>query len=144
MTETKAKTPEQKPSGFASLGGERVTERKENSVILEFSVPGGSPYFEGHFPGFPILPAVAQTDLIVRYASRYLGTGLDISEIQRMKFTSMIRPSVPLVLRIEKKAKTVSFRITSPGGEISYSTGTLEMREESHFPGGSHFPEESE
>ena len=142
MTETKAAAPDLKladahaPAGFASLHGEKVRERSEDSVTLEFSIPGSSPYFEGHFPAFPILPAVAQTDMIIRYASRYLGTGLDVSEITRMKFTAMIRPSVPLVLKIDKKGKNISFKITSPDNNTAYSSGTLELRE-SRFPGES-------
>ena len=112
--------------GFDSLGQEKIINKTENSVSLEFSVPDTSPYFDGHFPGFPVLPAVAQVDLITRFASRYLGTSIRLSEIRRIKFTSLIKPFTPLLLNIEKKEKNISFRINSPDGEIIYSKGTLE------------------
>ena len=111
--------------GFGGLEKEKIVERTENSVSLEFSVPGTSPYFDGHFPGFPILPAVAQTELVIRYAMRYLGTGIDPLEIKRVKFTNFIRPSTPLLLKLVKKEKSISFVISSPDNETVYSTGTV-------------------
>ena len=117
------------PQGFAMLEGEKVIEKNENSVTLGFSIPGDNPYFDGHFPCFPILPAVAQMELVVRFASRYLGTGGYVSEMPRIKYTNIIRPSAQLVLKLEKKEKAVSFRMASPNGETIYSMGTLEMRE---------------
>jgi len=131
MTEIPAVPAGPETAGFASLEKVNIISKDENSVSLEFSIPDTSPYFDGHFPEFPILPAVAQTELAVRYASRYLGTGIDVSEIRRIKFTNLIRPSTPLVLKLEKKEKIVSFRIFSPNGEIVYSIGTLEIREDS-------------
>ena len=126
---TPAACPE--TAGLAGIEGERVIAKEDNSVTLEFSVSGASPYFDGHFPGFPILPAVAQMELIVRYAARHLGTCpsvIDVSEIRRVKFSNLIRPSIPLVLKLEKKEKTVSFNLSSPDGETAYSSGSFEIR----------------
>ena len=114
---------------FEILDNVRVTGKNENSVTVEFSVPGTNPYFDGHFPGFPILPAIAQTELIIRFASHFLGTGIDVSEISRIKFSSMIRPCTPLVARIDKVDKLISFKIYSPDNETVYSKGILKMRE---------------
>jgi len=111
------------------LDGEKIIEQGTNSVIVEFSVPGTNPYFDGHFPGFPILPAIAQIELVIRYASRFFETGIDISEIPRIKFTNLIRPSAPLALKLERKDKTISFKMYSPGDESVYSAGTLKIRE---------------
>ena len=107
----------------------RVIEKTENSVSLELSIPDTSPYFDGHFPGFSILPAVAQTELVVRLASKYFGTGICISKMTRVKYTNIIRPAAPLILRLEKGEKTISFKIYSPEdsakGKKVYSSGTL-------------------
>jgi len=113
-------------AGFNALVGmEKIIEKTENSVSLEFSIPGTSPYFDGHFPGFPILPAVAQTELIIRFAERYLGTAVSPTEIKRVKFTNFIRPDTPLLLKITKKENAISFSIISPDNENVYSTGTV-------------------
>jgi uncharacterized membrane protein/acyl-CoA synthetase (AMP-forming)/AMP-acid ligase II len=113
------------PAGFDSIDKVTVIEKAENSVSLEFSIPDSSPYFDGHFPEFPILPAVAQTELVARFASRYLGTGVGLSEIRRIKFTSLIRPGVPLLLKLVRKENAISFNINSPNGETAYSSGTV-------------------
>jgi len=128
--------------GNAGLVGEKVIEKNENSLTLEFLIPETSSYFDGHFPNFPILPAVAQTELVIRFASQYLGTGIDVSEIPRIKFSNLVWPSTPLVLKLEKNEKTVSFKIVSPDGNAVYSIGTLKFRE-SDSPKESGFPKES-
>jgi len=111
--------------GFSGLNNEKIIERTENSVSLEFFIPDTSPYFDGHFQGFPILPAVAQTELVVRFAAKYLGTGVGLLEIKRVKFINFIRPFTPLLLKLIKKEKTISFTLSSPDNETVYSTGTV-------------------
>jgi 3-hydroxymyristoyl/3-hydroxydecanoyl-(acyl carrier protein) dehydratase len=117
-------------SGFDNLDNVTLIEKTENSVSVEFSIPDSNPYFDGHFPGFPILPAVAQTELVLRFALRYLGTGVGLSEIRRIKFISLLRPFEPLLLKLVKKENTISFNLSSPGGETVYSTGTVILEKE--------------
>jgi len=112
-------------SAFNELDAEKIIERTENSVILEFSIPGTSQYYDGHFPGFPILPAVAQAEIIIRFAARYLGTNIDPIELKRVKFTSLIKPYTPLYLKLTKNDKAISFVMCSPDGKTTYSTGTV-------------------
>jgi len=111
--------------GFLSIKDIKVIEKTENSVTLEFSVPDSSPYFNGHFPGFPILPAVAQVELAVRFASQYLGTGIFLSEIKRSKFSSFIKPNAPLLLKLERKNNDVSFNFSSKEDNTVHSLGTV-------------------
>ncbi|MCL2043182.1 MAG: AMP-binding protein [Treponema sp.] len=103
----------------------KLIEKKENSIILEFSLHGTSHYYDGHFPGFPVLPAVAQVDLVVRFASEHFGINIGISKINRIKFLNIIRPENPLVLFIESDKKNIVFKYSSPGGEIVYSSGVM-------------------
>ena len=112
-------------SGFDNLENEKVLEKTENSVTIEFSVPGSSHYFDGHFPGYPILPAVAQMEIVVRFASRYLKTSIALSEIRRVKFPNIVRPFTPLLLKLSKIDDTITFNISSRDGKTVYSTGTV-------------------
>jgi len=112
-------------AGFSSPDTEKIIEKTENTVTLKFSIPGTSPYFDGHFPEFPILPAVAQTELIVRFAARHLGTAVSPLEIKRVKFTNFIQPDTLLLLKLVKKENTVSFNLCSTENEKVYSTGTI-------------------
>ena len=111
--------------GFGSLGKETIVEQTEKSVILEICVPESSPYFNGHFDGFPVLPGVAQIELVTRFASRYFGTSVALSEIPRVKFTNLVRPNTVLLLKLEKKENSISFSISSREKNTVHSTGIL-------------------
>jgi len=124
-TETESSASE----GFSKVKNEKIIEKTENTVSLEFSIPGTSPYFDGHFPGFPILPAVAQTELVIRFAARHLGTSIKSLELKRVKFINFVKPDTPLLLKLEKKEKSFSFKITSPKNDIVYSTGTIVLED---------------
>jgi 3-hydroxymyristoyl/3-hydroxydecanoyl-(acyl carrier protein) dehydratase len=112
-------------AGFTGLGAETVIEKTENSVSLEFSVPEDCPYFDGHFPGYPILPAVAQIEMVVRFASRYLGTGIAVSQIRKVKFVNLIKPFTSILLKLEKNNDALTFNLSSPDGGTVYSMGTI-------------------
>ena len=107
------------------ISSEKCLVKTETQVILEFSVPKTSDYFDGHFPGFPVLPAVAQVDIIMRFVSDFFKTSVELSEIKKIKFTSLIRPDTPLILNIEKKEEIITFKMNSPDGKTVYSAGNF-------------------
>ena len=113
-----------KQGGFDDLE-ETVVEKTKNYVSLKFTIPDSNPYFDGHFPGFLILPGVAQIELVTRFASRYFGTGVALAEIRRVKFTNPVRPNTPLLLKMEKTDKTIVFNLSSRKDGTAYSMGTI-------------------
>ena len=116
-------------AGFKSLELVKLIEKTKNSVALEFVIPGASPYFDGHFPGFPILPAVAQAEIVLRSAAEHLGTGVEIAEIKRIKFSKKIKPDKPHLLLFEKTGRILSFKILSPADRTVYSSGAFILSE---------------
>lgn len=62
--------------------------------------PKDFPVFQGHFPGYPLLPAVVQIALGLRVLS--LGTGREatLQTIIQSKFMVQIRPDQPLSVRV--------------------------------------------
>jgi len=116
--------------GARLLSGEKVVEQSaanEGSakVVLDFSVPGASDYFDDHFPQMRLLPAVAQFELAVRFANRYLGTGLNVLRAKRLKFSAPVLPGNPLRMEITRVGDTVSFTLSNPGGDTVYSSGNF-------------------
>jgi len=105
--------------------GMSVIEKTDNSVTVEFTIHGTSPYFDGHFPEFQILPAVAQIDLIMKCASKHFRISAALSQIKRIKFTELIRPDSQLILKLEKNDKSIAFKISSQESGAIYSSGTL-------------------
>ena len=110
---------------FEDLYRAKLFERTEDSALLEILVPETCPYFDGHFPGFSLLPAVAQVELVIRFASEYLATGNDVLEIRRLKFSRIISPNIPIMLRLAKNADIVSFKMFSREDEGVYSSGII-------------------
>ena len=64
--------------------------------------------FSGHFPGDPILPAVAQLLTVVSLAEEQAGTRLRIAAVRAAKFLLPIRPNEEILVRC---------RVRSDGGE---------------------------
>jgi acyl-CoA synthetase (AMP-forming)/AMP-acid ligase II/3-hydroxymyristoyl/3-hydroxydecanoyl-(acyl carrier protein) dehydratase len=113
--------------GRHGIAGEKILEKNGGSVLLEILIPPESDYFDGHFPAIKVLSALAQFELVVRFASRYLGTGIHVSKIKRIKFSNIIRPGAVLWIRLtlQPQSGAVTFVITGPGGQKVYSAGSI-------------------
>ncbi len=117
------------PENPHGIPAETVMLRKENDGIieveLEVEIKGSSDYFDGHFPDFKLLPAVAQIDLVVHFAQRYFGTDLSIPEIKRFKFSEKILPDSIVIfkMKFDSSKSRVWFEITDFSGTISYASG---------------------
>jgi 3-hydroxymyristoyl/3-hydroxydecanoyl-(acyl carrier protein) dehydratase len=108
---------------------------KRREIVFE---PGGVPhtyratlspdlvYFEGHFDGFPLLPAVAQLARGVRPLVRAENPDLgDVKKLRRARFKRPIRPLETITVTLSRADERVSFEIAA-GTELAAS-GTLEF-----------------
>ena len=82
------------------------------------------PYFDGHFPGHPVLPAVAQLDILVRLIRaagwpRAVATGLD-----GVRFRNMVAPGTRFELHFDQlqPGRPASFRLVQNGKPVSQGT----------------------
>jgi acyl-coenzyme A synthetase/AMP-(fatty) acid ligase/3-hydroxymyristoyl/3-hydroxydecanoyl-(acyl carrier protein) dehydratase len=106
----------------------KVWERTDTSVVLELAFPTELDYFDGHFPEFKLLPAVAQLELAVRFADHYFAVGLTISGAKRIKFSAMIRPDSRIFLDLKHDPEKKHLRFTFIGSDKRvYSSGTLQI-----------------
>ena len=70
---------------------------------------GGEPFFQGHFPGDPLVPGVLLTEALAQTAGIAAGSsgeGLTfrLSAIRQMKFLKAVRPDEEVILKAEKTA----------------------------------------
>lgn len=110
------------------IENEEIISRTEDSVELQFLIPAASDFFDGHFPEFKLLPAVAQFECVTRFAKKYLGTQRYVPRIHRIKFSAPIRPdtTVQLKLELNKEKSTVSYSLwDAKKSEKVYSSGTF-------------------
>ncbi len=97
------------------------------AIVFEIEVPGTLVFFEGHFPGRPVLGGVAQLDRIVlpRVEARWPDLG-PLRHAQAIKFHRPIQPGDRLVLRLERRGgERVVFRIDRDGAPCA--TGVLDF-----------------
>lgn len=116
-----------------SIENEVIINKEENKIVLEFVIPVTSDFFDGHFPEYKLLPAVAQFEIVTRFARKYLGTQRYVPSIKRIKFSAPIRPETKVRLELTKNVEkgSLSFSITDANVEgKAYSSGSFSALEE--------------
>ena len=105
-------------------------EMERNRFVLRFKANPKLPYFEGHFPEWPILPGVAQVQMVLTEAARYLKTPLSVSCVSNLKFMSLIHPGTDLVMQadFDTEQLKLKYRMTSPDGKRQYSCASIAFK----------------
>src|ERR1700761_1996218 len=63
-------------------------DTEEQTVRAECVVPGASPVFEGHFPGYPLLPGVLMIETMAQTGGWLV---LAVLRFQRMPFLAQVK-----------------------------------------------------
>ena len=109
---------------------EKIVGKKEISVSLEFSIHESSDFFDGHFPEFKLLPAVAQFEVVTRFSRKYFNTQRYVPAIKRIKFSNPIRPDTNVHLDLEYRAEKSSVSFSMQDADIEgkvYSSGSFSV-----------------
>ena len=87
-------------------------------VIVQ--IPDDSPYFEGHFAGWPVFPAVAQLDALVVPSVRANYPDLRrVKRLTRVRFHRPIGPGERLHLQMSREAQRVVFSLTRDNERVA-------------------------
>lgn len=109
---------------------EEIISQSDNAIVLEVLIPGTSDFFDGHFPEYKLLPAVAQFEIVTRFAKKYFGTQRNVPNIKRIKFSAPIRPDtkirVEMNLKLEKNLIAFTISDAAVEGKV-YSSGTFNV-----------------
>jgi len=98
----------------------------ENASELTIVFPADAEYLDGHFPGFPVVPGVAQVHWAAEFAARLLKAELKIIQMQSIKFSRIIAPGSVVTLNIDCNRTKKQIRYSYSGSEgIKYSSGVL-------------------
>ena len=109
---------------------EKIISQEENKIALEFVIPITSDFFDGHFPEYKLLPAVAQFEVVTRFSKKYFGTERYVPNIKRIKFSAPIRPDTRIHLELKHNVSkgTVQFNMADADVEGKvYSSGTFSV-----------------
>ncbi len=83
----------------------KVTWHEGNSGLMDWIVPENLPYFEGHFPGNPVLAAIAIIDFSLVGISMIMGRKVSLLKMKKAKFTDVIRPHYKMEIEFTKEAE---------------------------------------
>ena len=94
-------------------------ERGESSIRLTLTVPADLLYFDGHFPGSPILPGVVQVDWAIARGREYFNVPPVFRDIAMLKFQQVITPgaTVQLELAWDPAKSSLQFKYLSEAGQ---------------------------
>jgi 3-hydroxymyristoyl/3-hydroxydecanoyl-(acyl carrier protein) dehydratase len=106
------------------VGVELLEERASaRSLVRTLRVADATAALEGHFPGFPIVPAVVQIHWVMEAAERLCGRALVVSRFDALKFRDVIRPgqTVRVTVDLSTTGDAAEFRIE--GGDAPLASG---------------------
>ena len=72
-------------------------------LSAEVHVPTDSAWFDGHFPGNPVLPGIAQLGMVLDLIGTALEKPVCVKEVSRVRFKQMILPGDRVVVTAQPK-----------------------------------------
>jgi 3-hydroxymyristoyl/3-hydroxydecanoyl-(acyl carrier protein) dehydratase len=92
---------------------------------LRLRLPAELLYFQGHFPGAAILPAVAQIDWAMHYARTLLDLAGTFTGMDRLKFSRVLVPGDEPELRLELQPEKQRLEFSYSTARGRHSSGQL-------------------
>ena len=108
---------------------DEVVERSENSLTAKRHVSDSEPFFEGHYPGNPIMPGVLISEAVFQAGAVFLTSLLEeeietnpnlvpvLTKISDARFRSIVRPGDDLIITVSLKEKMGRFIFMNGSGK---------------------------
>lgn len=105
---------------------DRTTHEQGYQLLVR--IPSASPFFEGHFEGRPILPAVAHLALVQESLEDFRAAPVVIESIEMARFRAPVAPAdeLEVLLVLSDCGSRVRFDVTRNGVQVS--NGALCLR----------------
>lgn len=96
-------------------------------ILAQVVVSDSSPWFSGHFPGNPILPGVAQLNMVADVIAQSTNENFYIQRLSRVKFKKLVKPGEALEIHAAAAGGEglYTFRITHEGQDVCSGTMLL-------------------
>jgi 3-hydroxyacyl-[acyl-carrier-protein] dehydratase len=99
-------------------------------LVADVTVPTASPWFDGHFPDKPVLPGIAQLEMVFDLIRQHAGRPLRLVEVNRVRFKKKIVPGDRLtVVATPRQADDTAYAFRLENAEGMVTTGTMRVAE---------------
>jgi 3-hydroxymyristoyl/3-hydroxydecanoyl-(acyl carrier protein) dehydratase len=95
---------------------------------IRLAVPRDLVYFDGHFPGAPVVPGVVQIKWALGLARRLLGIGGVFEGIEALKFQHPLAPGDEVKLELKYADASGKLHFAFSSGEQRFSSGRVLTR----------------
>jgi 3-hydroxyacyl-[acyl-carrier-protein] dehydratase len=82
---------------------EKITTKAETAAEADVSIPADSLWFDGHFPGMPLLPGIAQLAMVEQVIARAWPHQRRAGRFSRVRFKLKIDPGMPVTVAVTRK-----------------------------------------
>jgi len=108
----------------------RAVERTERGLRLTLKIPADLSYFEGHFPGCPLLPGVVQVTWAIELGRKHIPFTAQFRSLSAVKFTRVIQPGAVVTLRLDysSDARELDFAYELDGRVCSNGTAVFDAQ----------------
>lgn len=91
--------------GIRAAAIEAIRALNSDTVQRRYIFPAEFPGFAGHFPGFPILPAIVQVQTALCLAEDWLGAPLRLLGVENAKFLQQLRPGEEILVECRDRRR---------------------------------------
>ena len=106
-----------------------IRRSEQDEISAEVHLPTTSPWFDGHFPGEPILPGLAQIGMVYDVIRIAWDDEVYVSSVSRVRFKRIVRPGDVLKVVVSSMQEIEgknAFRILS--GQDQVCSGVVRLR----------------
>ena len=95
--------------------------------MRELRVPADLAFFEGHFPGQPVVAGVVQLHWVMLAAADLLGATPQLLALEGLRFRDVLLPSQPFRLSLELSPARDRLRFELSDGERVFAKGRAQL-----------------
>ena len=102
-----------------------IDERTDgDAAVFTVVVPEDCPFFEGHFPGRPVLPAIGQLAMLTELVRRVTGSAVSLTGVDGLRLHRQVLPGDRVEVRLEtpRAGGAARFEIRRDGAPVSRGT----------------------
>src|SRR3979490_2898598 len=96
----------------------------KKTIVVEAQVPAAHTIFEGHFPGFPIMPGVLLTEAMAQSSGWLL---LGVTKFERMPFLAMVKEAKMRGFVSPGQLLTIEAKIEHEGSGFAVTSAKLRV-----------------